>query len=306
MDGKQLIGYRTIQWRELRKEIFSRDGYKCTHCGRQLKDRDLQVHHMTYLDGKEAWDYPKELLTTYCKRCHAEEHGKIMPSSGWEYIDYEDLGDLIGECEKCHASIRYEHYIYHPKWGELTVGAQCADNLTNTDEASRIERERKSYARRMKNFIKSKRWEYVVTQSGYILYRIKQNGYKILIKDYGEYSTITISFYQPPLWGYLLEGKWIDAQSENQYKTLTEARIKVSEFVESGKLNRYKNDTFLPRYLLEGKWIDMQSKKRYITLTDAKIKVFELVESGKLDQYINDTFLPRYFEKELLKALQMR
>jgi len=57
---------------------------------------------------------------------------------------------------------------------------------------------------------------------------------------------------------------------------------------------------------LEGKWIDMQSKKRYITLTDAKIKVFELVESGKLDQYINDTFLPRYFEKELLKALQMR
>lgn len=248
MDGKQLKGYRTIQWRELRKEIFSRDGYQCTHCGRQLKDKDLQVHHITYLDGKEVWDYPKELLTTYCKRCHAEEHGKIIPFSGWEYIGFDDLGDLIGECEKCHTSIRYEHYIYHPKWGELTVGSQCADVLTNTNEASRIERERKRYADRMKRFIRSPRWSFFVSQNGCILYRIKQDGYKILIKDYGEYSTITISFYQPPLEGYLLVGKWIDMQSKKHYKTLTDAKIKVFELVESGELDRYIKDTFLPRY----------------------------------------------------------
>lgn len=248
MDGKQLKGYRTIQWRELRKEIFSRDGYKCTHCGRQLKDNDLQVHHLTYLEGKEAWDYPKELLTTYCKRCHAEEHGKIMPSSGWEYIGYDDLGDLVGECEYCHTELRYEHYIFHPKWGELIVGELCANNLTNTDEASKIEKKRKRYADKMKRFIRSSRWKSVVTQSGYVLYRIEQDGYKIQIKDYGEYSTIKITFYHPPLWGYLLEGKWIDMQSEKHYKTLTDAKIKVFELVESGKLDRYINDTFLQRY----------------------------------------------------------
>lgn len=248
MDGKQLKGYRKIQWRELRKEIFSRDNYCCTHCGKQREAKDLQLHHLMYLDGKDAWDYPHEVLTTYCKRCHAEEHGKIMPSSGWEYICDDDLGDLIGECEYCHADIRYEHYIFHPQWGELTVGVQCADNLTNTNEASRIEKKRKRYANRMKRFIKSSRWNSIVSHSGCILYRIKQNGYKILIKDYGEYSTITISFYQPPLWGYLLVGKWIDMQSKKHYKTLTDAKIKVFELVESGELDRYIKDTFLPRY----------------------------------------------------------
>ena len=138
--------------------------------------------------------------------------------------------------------------IYHPKWGELIVGSQCADVLTNTNEASRIERERKRYADRMKRFIRSPRWSFFVSQNGCILYRIKQDGYKILIKDYGEYSTITISFYQPPLEGYLLVGKWIDMQSKKHYKTLTDAKIKVFELVESGELDRYIKDTFLPRY----------------------------------------------------------
>lgn len=249
MDEKQLKGYRTTQWRELRKRIFSRDNYQCTHCGRQLEDKDLQVHHLTYLDGKDAWDYPEELLTTYCKRCHAEEHEKIMPSSGWEYIGFEDLGDLIGECEKCNNDIRYEHYIYHPKWGQLTVGAQCADNLTQTDEASKIEKERKRYADRMKTFIKSPRWEYVITQSGIILYKIKQDDYRVLIKDYGgEYCTIRISFYHPPLQGYLLRGKWIDLQSETHYKTLIDAKIKVFDLIESGELDRYIRNDYLPKF----------------------------------------------------------
>lgn len=248
MDEKQLKGYRTTQWRELRKRIFLRDNYQCNHCGRQFKERDLQVHHLTYLDGRDAWDYPEELLITYCKRCHAEEHEKIIPSSGWEYIGFDDLGDLIGECEYCNNDIRYEHYIFHPKWGELTVGSQCADNLTHTDAASTIETKRKNYANRMKRFIKSPRWKFVVTQGGPILYKIRQEDFKIEIKDYNEFCTIKISFYHPPLQGYLWRGKWIDLQSKKHYKTLIDAKIKVFDIIESGELDCYIKTIYLPRY----------------------------------------------------------
>lgn len=234
MDKEQLKGYRTNQWSELRKKIFARDSYKCTHCGRQLKDKDLQVHHLTYLDGKEAWDYPKELLTTYCKRCHAEEHGKIMPSSGWEYFGFDDLGDLIGECEKCHASIRYEHYIFHPKWGELTVGAQCADTLTNTDEASRIERERKSYARRMKNFIKSKKWK-PQDDSGTIE-KIIYGSYMIAIIEKNNFYKVLVAF--------------LCSKKKREWKPLHVGKMKFSSSVDA-KAHVFKiiNDHTLENYI---------------------------------------------------------
>ena len=34
----------------------------------------LQVHHTYYHDGKYAWDYPDECLTTLCPTCHNEIH----------------------------------------------------------------------------------------------------------------------------------------------------------------------------------------------------------------------------------------
>ena len=187
---------------------------------------------MTYLEGKEAWDYPKKLLTTYCKRCHAEEHGKIPPSSGWEYIGFDDLGDLIGECEKCHASIRYEHYIYHPKWGELTVGAQCADNLTNTDEASRIERERKSYARRMKNFIKSKRWK-SWGDSGTVE-KIIYGRYMVSIREENTFYRIVVAFLCSNRrdWKALRVGKM-------RFPTSVDAKAHVFRIIEDGVLDSY-------------------------------------------------------------------
>lgn len=247
-DEKQKLEYRSASWKEKRKHILIRDGYRCYHCGEVKDEKKLQVHHLFYLDNRKIWDYPDETLITLCKRCHAEQHGKIRPSSGWEYLCFEDLGDLVGECEYCHTDIRYEHYIYHPDWGELIVGSLCADKLTSTNEASTKEEEKKRYANRMKRFIRSPRWKYSKTKCGYIIYRIKQEDYKILIKDYSEYCTVNISFYHPPLLGYLLEGKWIKLQSEKHYKTLDDAKIKVFELIESGDLDRYIKKVFLPNY----------------------------------------------------------
>ena len=34
----------------------------------------MQVHHLKYIRGREAWDYSAEDLVTLCKRCHAQLH----------------------------------------------------------------------------------------------------------------------------------------------------------------------------------------------------------------------------------------
>lgn len=36
--------------------------------------KELHVHHINYLKGKKAWDYPKNNLTTLCWICHEDEH----------------------------------------------------------------------------------------------------------------------------------------------------------------------------------------------------------------------------------------
>ena len=61
------------RWRELRKAILLRDGYRCTVCG---DTQNLQVHHTYYYDNKfmPPWNYPKESLITVCDKCHKEFH----------------------------------------------------------------------------------------------------------------------------------------------------------------------------------------------------------------------------------------
>lgn len=152
---------------------------KCSKCGKSLDENNYQVHHLTYLKNRNVWEYPDEFLVTLCKQCHAKEHGIIPPSSGWTYMDFDDLGEMSGECEKCHTSIRFQHHLFHPDWGVLTVGKLCADNLTRTDIASKKEKEVKSYANRLKKFIVSNRWESITDCEGITSYKIRQDKYNI-------------------------------------------------------------------------------------------------------------------------------
>jgi 5-methylcytosine-specific restriction endonuclease McrA len=62
------------RWLDLREIILIRDGYMCQHC---MSGKNLQVHHLYYLSGKLAWEYPDSALQTLCKGCHAMEHGII-------------------------------------------------------------------------------------------------------------------------------------------------------------------------------------------------------------------------------------
>ena len=56
------------KWQKKRLEIMQRDDWKCMHCND--KTTMLSVHHKTYFDDREPWEYDDNLLVTLCQPCH--------------------------------------------------------------------------------------------------------------------------------------------------------------------------------------------------------------------------------------------
>jgi len=166
-------GYKRKEWRLFRDKCLTRAGFQCERCGR--KDVILQVHHPGYVDGRDPWDYPVEYCEIVCRGCHAEIHGKIKPSGGWTIL-YSDLdnnepSDPI-PCENCGLAITWHFTIYHPEWGEIIVGSECAENLSLGPEINKL----KSFQRRLRTFVVSPRWKQ--TPKGF---RIIHEGHSILV-----------------------------------------------------------------------------------------------------------------------------
>ena len=177
--------YRSADWHQFRQEVLRLDGYACTRCGRQRKDGvRLHVHHKRYLAGHKPWEYAHDQCDTLCSGCHAAEHGIVPPRFGWTFVGYDDLGDLLGDCENCGTPIRHSFLIEHDKWGVMEVGTDCCDNLTSTQAASDHVESLVRYQQRRKTFVSSPRWhvQYAGVQC------IKQNGIFIeLVKHEGAY-----------------------------------------------------------------------------------------------------------------------
>lgn len=128
--------YTNDNWFKFSNSIMKRDSFKCLKCGRGKREVVLQTHHKVYRPNLEPWEYPSSDCITLCKGCHAEHHGLIEPKTGWTLISIDDLGGLYGICEKngCGNDIRYEHLIYHPKFGYKAVGSTCVEFLTREDQ----------------------------------------------------------------------------------------------------------------------------------------------------------------------------
>jgi len=128
--------WRNIEWFDFSEKVKNRDNYKCVKCKRSSGDVVLQIHHEIYREDKLPWEYALSDCLSLCRGCHAREHNLIEPSSGWYLIAIDDLGDLIGTCERenCNSSIRYEHLTYHPNWGYKIVGSTCIEHLTQKDK----------------------------------------------------------------------------------------------------------------------------------------------------------------------------
>ncbi len=72
--GEKTLSYEqqltTFQWENKRRWIINRDHSCCRICNEWTTKPD--VHHLKYIWGKMAWEYPDELLITTCRECHEE------------------------------------------------------------------------------------------------------------------------------------------------------------------------------------------------------------------------------------------
>ncbi|UCS94356.1 hypothetical protein KZP23_04820 [Echinicola marina] len=162
--------YYNPDWHKFAKTVRIRDGNKCLKCHRQEPIVSLQVHHKIYKPGLKPWEYPLSDCITLCKGCHAREHGIVEPDSGWILVSIEDLGDLIGTCERkgCGNDIRYEHVTYHPKCGYRSVGSTCVEHLTREDQFK--SKEVIKLFNKISDFLSKAFWERRLTrkEKGYI------------------------------------------------------------------------------------------------------------------------------------------
>ena len=60
------------RWKLKANNIRKRDNHECQVCG--AKKKQLDVHHIRYVSGREAWDYDDGDLVTLCHECHEEIH----------------------------------------------------------------------------------------------------------------------------------------------------------------------------------------------------------------------------------------
>jgi hypothetical protein len=190
--------WKCIEWYDFTEKVKQRDNYQCIKCNRNASEITLQVHHEVYRNDKLPWEYALSDCVTLCKGCHAREHNLIEPNTGWSLIAVDDLGDLIGNCERinCNKSIRYEHLTYHPNWGYKIVGSTCIEHLTQQDKllSSDII---KTY-KQISNFITTSSWDdgltkkkkkYLESKYKHHLMRIysedKNYSFQIIIKKQG-------------------------------------------------------------------------------------------------------------------------
>ena len=60
------------RWKLKANNIRKRDNHECQLCA--AKKTQLDVHHIRYISGREAWDYDDGDLVTLCHECHEEIH----------------------------------------------------------------------------------------------------------------------------------------------------------------------------------------------------------------------------------------
>lgn len=211
-------GYQTSQWQQFRHEVIELDGGKCGHCKRSEPDVVLQVHHKIYIPQRAPWQYDYRDCETLCKGCHAAEHGRIPPKSGWKYLGYEDLGDVSANCELCGSNFRYQFFVYHPAWGSMQVGGLCCNALTDNEIASSLIERQHKLDERKKRFVRSKRWKSISDREV-----IRQKGFRIEISQIDGKFTIQLDHYP----------------GKKKFNSVNEAKSHVFDILEDGSAERF-------------------------------------------------------------------
>lgn len=269
MDKEQLRLYRTPNWAKRRQYINRIDNGQCYMCGRKSPDVILQVHHLKYIPGRKPWEYDDDELVTICKGCHAIEHGKIIPTSGWTYDGCEDLGDLSGVCEYCGHEIRFEHYIHHEQYKKnLIVGCDCADKLTESNQASINDKKQKQFNTQCNRFIKSNKWK---QQKDTFVYDSLDN-YKIKIFSQNGFFYVKISFIC-----------WIYNKNDN-------ANIIINRV---NALHGVHIRSLLDAYGYPDEYeIEIESPKKHKSFEEIKHHIFFKIKTKMIEEWLKSKNIP--------------
>lgn len=204
---------KTTEWATYREQVFELDAHQCRRCGGAIK---LCVHHKEYLQDRKPWNYPFEKVETLCGRCHAEEHGKIPPQSGWVVFDMLDLEEPSANCELCGTLLRYVFTVTHEAWQTLEIGSDCCDRLTQTTKATDV----LASTQRQERFVGSSRWKQLSPDS----WRIVQRNYRLTLSRGAEGFAVNVD-------GVLGKKRWC---------TEREAREAIWKLVESDALDTWR------------------------------------------------------------------
>jgi 5-methylcytosine-specific restriction endonuclease McrA len=63
------------RWQKKRETVLALAMYKCAICKHTHR---LEVHHLYYVTGKRAWEYPHKALIPLCSKCHRKWHKKYF------------------------------------------------------------------------------------------------------------------------------------------------------------------------------------------------------------------------------------
>jgi len=200
--------YRRQEWFRFRETCIQSAERKCERCGISQVEASLQVHHPHYQNGLMPWEYDVKFCEVLCKGCHAKEHGKIKPLDGWTLMhsDWDD-GEPTGptHCEHCDTPMEWHNDLWHPDWGVITVGYDCAEKLGNPD-VHKIKRNRD----RMNTFVFSPRW------------RRTSKGWK-----YRHGGRDVFALENDGAWKLNISGTW----GRIRYGNLYEAKVRAFQFI---------------------------------------------------------------------------
>lgn len=153
----------------------------------------------------------------------------MRPTFGWEYCGMEDFGDLAYECDYCGTPLRFANHIYHPGWGYMIVGRDCAEKLTSATDLSQKEKDLKNKSNRFRTFCYSNEWS--LKKNNFNCLTRKYNNYYINIWNNLNYFTAEIRFF------YIKEGKktWETYRSRHKFESEEAAKYAVFNSIDSGK-----------------------------------------------------------------------
>ena len=65
---------QSSRWQMLKNRILAENNCRCQHCGRS--DARMEVHHVHYIKGRMAWEYPDVMMMCLCCHCHNDWHAE--------------------------------------------------------------------------------------------------------------------------------------------------------------------------------------------------------------------------------------